>query len=151
MRKKKFLFFLKKKTRKTEPKFNISFHKWKNFILYAFVRSILATGCPYTAQGSIALQNQTTPTTWTAYTHSFTASSATPTLLFGFQLDGSNSFYLDNVSVIDTTLSSSELLSNPNFENSTTTVTGWILSCEATSCGHEADRITNNSEWNDQT
>ncbi|CAF1187646.1 unnamed protein product [Rotaria sp. Silwood1] len=95
----------------------------------------ISIACSNTSHGVLALQNQTTPTTWTSYSRSFTPTSAAPTLIFGFQIDGTNSFYLDTVSVIDSTLSSTQLLTNPNFENSTTTPTGWIISCEATTCG----------------
>ncbi|CAF0963910.1 unnamed protein product [Rotaria sp. Silwood1] len=106
----------------------------------------ISIACSNTGHGVLALQNQTTPTTWTSYSRSFTPTSAAPTLIFGFQIDGTNSFYLDTVSVIDSTLSSTQLLTNPNFENSTTTPTGWIISCEATTCGSSAASIVTNSQ-----
>ena len=41
-------------------------------------------------------------------------------------------YYLDSVSVIDNSAPLIQLLTNPSFENSTITITGWIQSCEST-------------------
>ncbi|CAF1122243.1 unnamed protein product, partial [Rotaria sordida] len=106
----------------------------------------ISIACSNTGRGVLAFQNQTTPTAWTSYSRTFTSTSASHTILFGFQTDGTNSFYLDTVSVVDSTLSSPQLLTNPNFENSTTTPTGWTVSCEATTCGLSAANIANSSQ-----
>jgi len=54
--------------------------------------------------------------------------------MFGFVGDGSGLRYwfLDNVSIVDVTAPSIQLLQNPSFENSTTTLTGWTQYCTST-------------------
>lgn len=53
---------------------------------------------------------------------------------FAFLCDGSGQryWYLDDVSVVDTANPSIELLQNPSFENSSSTLIGWIQSCTNT-------------------
>jgi hypothetical protein len=59
-----------------------------------------------------------------------------PTLIFGFQSASAAYNYLDDVSVVDNNAPSIELLINPSFENSTTSLTGWGTWCAtATDCG----------------
>lgn len=41
------------------------------------------------------------------------------------------SWILDNVSMIDNTMPSVELLSNPDFEDSTTSIPGWVRWCSS--------------------
>ena len=114
----------------------------KYYILYSlFVQFILAIVCSNAGHGSLVFQNQSTPTTWATYSYSFTAAKTAPTLVFGFQTDGTNSFYLDSVFVVDNNTPAQQLLSNPGFENSTTAPTGWITSCELALCGSSASRI----------
>ncbi len=62
---------------------------------------------------------------WTHYTTSFTANITEPYLYFEFVNDNQRQWWLDDVSVVDATAGSGNLLSNPSFENSSTTVTGW--------------------------
>jgi hypothetical protein len=59
-----------------------------------------------------------------------------PTLVFGFSNGGSAYTYLDDVSVTDSNAPSVELLTNPSFENSTTSLVGWGGWCATASlCG----------------
>ncbi len=59
-----------------------------------------------------------------------------PTLVFGF-LNGASAYsYLDDVSVVDTSAPSIQLLINPSFENSTSSLTGWGSWCATVAnCG----------------
>ncbi len=76
--------------------------------------------------------NGSIPSGWTSYSYNYSATETSPTLLFGFETDGTHTFYLDTVSVVDNSMPSIELLSNPNFENSTINATDWIEPCETT-------------------
>jgi hypothetical protein len=59
-----------------------------------------------------------------------------PTLIFGFSNANLGYNYLDDVSVVDNSAPSIQLLNNPSFENSTTTLTGWTTWCgNTTYCG----------------
>jgi hypothetical protein len=59
-----------------------------------------------------------------------------PTLIFGFSTGMSDYIYLDDVSVVDNNASSTQLLTNPSFENSTTLLNGWSTWCgNGTMCG----------------
>jgi len=63
--------------------------------------------------------------------------------LFGFKGSGGADYtYLDDVSVVDTSAPSVELLDNPSFENSTSTPTGWVTWCTSV-CGTGAGQVTN--------
>ena len=107
--------------------------------------SILAISCSNTGRGSLALQSGTTPTTWTSYTYSFTANKSVSTLLFGLATDGTNSFYLDSVSLVASSAPGTQLLTNPGFENSKSAPVGWTISCEMSTCGDNSTRIETNS------
>jgi hypothetical protein len=54
--------------------------------------------------------------------------------MFGFTADGNrqNAWFLDDVSIVDVTTPSSQLLQNPSFDNSTTALTGWTQYCTST-------------------
>lgn len=105
----------------------------------------IAIICTNTGRGSLLLQTGTTPTTWTSYTLSFTASQSISMLLFGFATDGTNRFYLDDVSFVATSAPGTQLLSNPSFENSNSVPVGWTISCEMSTCGENSTRIETNS------
>jgi hypothetical protein len=96
--------------------------------------------CSNTGHGSLAIQNGSTPTTWISYAYTFLATKTAPTLMFGFDTDGTNTFFLDSVSVVDNNAMGNQLLKNPGFENSTS-ATGWITSCDMITCGANATWI----------
>jgi hypothetical protein len=57
-------------------------------------------------------------------------------LVFAFYNGGSDYTYLDDVSVVDNSAPSIQLLVNPSFENSTSNLTGWTAWCAtAAVCG----------------
>jgi hypothetical protein len=60
---------------------------------------------------------------------------------------GGDYTYLDDVSVVDTSAPSIQLLDNPSFENSTSTPTGWVTWCTS-SCSYGAGQVTNTSCYN---
>ncbi len=69
------------------------------------------------------------------HTFSYTALTTAPTLQFGFRNDGGMDYsWVDDVSVVATSAPSVQLLTNPSFENSTSTPTGWMTWCQS-SCG----------------
>jgi hypothetical protein len=53
-------------------------------------------------------------------------------LVFAFYNGASDYTYLDDVSVVDNSAPSIQLLKNPSFENSTTNLTGWTTWCATT-------------------
>ena len=82
---------------------------------------------------------------WTYYSFNYTAPRSSLTLSFAVHGGpASEATYLDNVSVVDTSAPSVQLLRNPSFENSTLAPTGWSSwcssSCTKTGDGHS---ITN--------
>jgi hypothetical protein len=65
--------------------------------------------------------------------------------MFGFKGYGGMDYsYLDNVSVVDNSASSIQLLNNPGFENSTSSPTGWVQWCQS-ACGSGYGQVINNS------
>jgi hypothetical protein len=89
--------------------------------------------CSYNGQGTLAEFNGV-PLTWTQYQYNHTANTTALTLMFGFMGDGYGERYwfLDDVSVVDVTAPGVQLLQNPSFDNSTTTLTGWNQWCTST-------------------
>jgi hypothetical protein len=64
---------------------------------------------------------------WTQFANTYTANKTQPYLALGFANDNQRQWWLDGVSVIDTTAPAGNLLDNPSFENSSTAVTGWYI------------------------
>jgi hypothetical protein len=57
-------------------------------------------------------------------------------LVFAFSIGAADYIYLDDVSVVDNSAPSIQLLNNPSFENSTSNITGWTAWCATTgNCG----------------
>lgn len=71
---------------------------------------------------------------WTQYHFNYTATNSSHTISFGFQSENNREYYFDQSSIVATNDTSTELLSNPNFENSTVSLTGWTQAC-TNSCG----------------
>jgi hypothetical protein len=59
---------------------------------------------------------------------------AAPTYVFAFSGGAGDYNYLDSLSVVDINAPTIQLLNNPGFDNSTTTLTGWATWC-ASGCG----------------
>lgn len=86
-------------------------------------------GCTPIGRGVSLALNDSTPTIWTSYKINYTATNTLHTLSFGFQNENNREYYLDEVSVIDVNNPGVELLSNGNFENSTSNLTNWNQLC----------------------
>ena len=84
-----------------------------------------------------------TPTAWTQFRFNFTATSSTPTLTFRFDAGLDDEYFLDDVSVTNVNTPGTQLLTNPNFESSSSTIVGWSVGCSS-GCSNQAD-ITSGS------
>ncbi|CAF3307053.1 unnamed protein product [Rotaria socialis] len=80
---------------------------------------------------------------WTNQQFNYTATKTSPTLVFT-TVSTNRIFYLDSVSVVDTTNSSIELLQNPGFDNSSTALFDWLLWCSST-CGGSGGQLISSS------
>lgn len=101
----------------------------------------LAYNCSSAKSTSIANPNGNGNTTWVLYTGTYTANKTNPTLIFGFDANSAMFILLDDVSVVDTTNSSAQLLTNPSFETSLSGATGWTPWCTS-SCGGNGGNVT---------
>ena len=90
------------------------------------------------------LYYRTNPTTYTLQTYNYTASpSSIGMLSFSFYtVSGTYFWHLDDISVIDTNASSSEMLTNGDFEYGT--LDGWQQLCTQ-NCSSSPGIITNSS------
>ncbi len=100
--------------------------------------------CSSSAPALLDTLNGTANTSWTQYSYNYTATETTVWLTFG--VSGSSNVYmlLDDVSVVDTTNPSVNLLTNPSFENSPT-ATGWYSWCPSVCTSGGSGSITNTS------
>lgn len=104
----------------------------------------LAYNCAAAKPTSLASPTGSANTTWLLYSGTYTATKINPLLIFGF--DGSSSMFvaIDDVSVIDTTNPSAQLLASPSFENSSSTATGWTIWCSSTCGANWGGNVTTN-------
>lgn len=102
--------------------------------------SIATPTCSSAGRGTLAIFSGI-PTTWTQYRYNYTATAALHTIMFGFALDntGRRLWFLDNVSIVDVTIPTTQLLQNPSFDNSTMALTGWTQFCTHTCSGGSAN------------
>lgn len=75
--------------------------------------------------GSLATHDGSTDWGWTMFNYTYVANTTQPTLIFGFETDSSRRWRLDGVSVVSVSAPGSQLLQDPSFESSATTMTGW--------------------------
>ena len=94
--------------------------------------------CDDFGHGSIYQQFTASPSSWTQVTRSYLANYTDPLLIFGFQTSAGDTHYIDNVSVVDTTNLTIELLDNGGFSNTSTPLVGWNQWC-ATSCNNNGN------------
>jgi hypothetical protein len=106
---------------------------YKKNIVCLFVAT---PACSSSGYGTLAQFNGM-PLSWTMYEYNYTANTTAPTLMFSFRGDaaGGRVWFLDDVSVVAVTAPGIELLRNPSFDNSTTTLTGWTQWCTSTCPG----------------
>lgn len=64
--------------------------------------------------------------------------------MFGFQNENNRAYFLDTVSVVDNNATAVQLLMNPSFESSATTLVNWVQWCTST-CGGNPGAITSGS------
>jgi hypothetical protein len=85
------------------------------------------------------------PSSYTQETYNYNASSTgTATLQFGFATTAANKHaYLDDVSIVDTNASNSEMLINGGFENDT--LVGWQLICTSSCSTGSSGAISTSS------
>ncbi|CAF0811738.1 unnamed protein product [Adineta steineri] len=81
---------------------------------------------------SVAKYETDTVTNWTQYIYNYTATTTFPILIFGVDASAEIYIMIDDVSVVDITGTSVELLKNSDFEYSSTTLTGWSVWCKST-------------------
>ncbi|CAF1480221.1 unnamed protein product [Adineta steineri] len=81
---------------------------------------------------SVAKYETDTVTNWTQYIYNYTSTTTFPILIFGVDASAEMYIMIDGVSVVDITDTSVELLKNSDFENSSTTLTGWSVWCKST-------------------
>ncbi|CAF1451577.1 unnamed protein product [Adineta ricciae] len=84
------------------------------------------------------LTSSTTDVSSTSSTSTTTSASTTsiePTLRFIFDGGPADCSYLDNISITDNNAPSVQLLSNPSFENSTSSPVGWSVANSSTCQG----------------
>ncbi len=108
---------------------------------FFIVFSRIATSCS-TPTSTIFYFNGA-PTTYTQETYTYTAStSGTAVLEFGFYGSCGNKIeYIDDVSIVDTNASNSEMLINGDFENGT--LVGWQQLCTSSCQMSSFGSITN--------
>jgi len=89
--------------------------------------------CSSAGHGTLATFNGA-PLNWTQYQYNFTAYKTAHTIMFGFTSDssGQRAWFLDTVSVVAFIVNATELIQNPGFENSSTTLTDWTQYCTNT-------------------
>ncbi|CAF3537037.1 unnamed protein product [Rotaria sp. Silwood1] len=104
---------------------------YQNLQTIVAVRSL---ACSPTGRGISLSLSDSTPSSWTQYQFTYTAATTLAVLLFGFQNENNRKYYLDTASVVDNSASTTQLLKNPGFESSTTTLTDWVQYCTST-CG----------------
>lgn len=94
--------------------------------------------------GSLITHNGDNDFSWTLYNYTYVANTTQPSLIFGFEIDNNRKWRLDTVSVTDVIAPGTQLLQNPNFENSSSTFTGWNET-EVSCGGSSAAQIETNS------
>jgi hypothetical protein len=111
--------------------------------LYIYIFSFADTSCSVPTTTTMSYSDA--PTVYTNETYSFTGSlTGTGLLEFGFYSQTSSLFWhLDDVSIIDTNASNSEMLTNGGFEAST--LNGWQVLCSSTNCKPPSGSILTNT------
>lgn len=111
--------------------------------IIGIIHYLLGTVCSWAFSGSL-LNRTTTVSTWTQFQYNYMALSSRPILIFAFRGSGSASYGLDEVSVTDVTSPGVEILQNPSFENSSSSLPGWVTWCQS-SCGGTPGQVSSSS------
>lgn len=104
----------------------------------------IAYNCGASKPSSLGAPSGNANTTWTQFINTYTATKTNPVLMFG--IDGATSIFalLDDVSVVDTSNPSVELLNNPSFESSLSSTIGWTTWCASSCSSGTAGNVTVN-------
>ena len=89
----------------------------------------IATICTSIGRGNLGLLTGYASSSWTDYSYTFTASKTEHFLIFGFEAEFNRSWLMDNTSLIENVPPFSEILQNPDFELSNTSLPGWHQWC----------------------
>ncbi len=94
------------------------------------IKYIVATVCSTTGLGT--LLHQFGVSAWTQYSYNYTATTTVPFLSFAFTNGPVSYSYLDDISVVDNSAPSIELLDNSSFDNSTSMPPiDWVTWCSS--------------------
>jgi len=93
---------------------------------------MMCTGGNSFSSGVLATQSGTNPSFWTQYNYTYVAATTSPILMFAFVTNINHNYFLDTVSVTAIAAPSVELLQNPSFEDPTTRLNHWVVSCNST-------------------
>lgn len=101
--------------------------------------------CSTNRRGNLGIINGTATTSWMQYRYNFTSTISTHTIIFGFDLGNNDRYLLDNVSIRDATNGTgAQLLMNPSFESSSSTIPNWSVLCSS-GCGANAAKVVSGS------
>ena len=99
--------------------------------------------CLRSNTGNLASHDGSVLASWRQFSSTYVANTTLSYLSFGFETDNKRTFWLDGVSVVDTTTPGVQLLVNPSFENSTSDLTGWTV--QQGCCNSAAAQINHTS------
>ena len=88
-------------------------------------------------RGDLLSLSGSPPSSWTQYRFNITATSTAHTIFFRFDVSNSDRYYMDTVSVTNVNTPGTEILTNPSFESSSTSLVGWSSS-STIGCGSTA-------------
>ena len=98
--------------------------------IYSFIS---AFSCAAALPTIITTVSGATSLGYTQYTYNYTATKTVPMLAFAVSAGNNVLTYVDDIAVVDT-VTSTQLLTNPSFESSSTYPAGWVIWCSS-SCG----------------
>ncbi|CAF0964115.1 unnamed protein product [Rotaria sordida] len=87
------------------------------------------TRCSSRGHGNLGLLSGYASSSWTSYSYTYTATKSEHILIFGFKAAINRTWLIDDISVVDNALPSNQLLNNPSFEDSNTSISNWVQWC----------------------
>jgi hypothetical protein len=91
----------------------------------------IAFTCYTTRPASIVTMKDDSNLAWNQYTYTYTATKVEPIVVFRMYMENNIYILLDDTSVVATADPSVQLLDNPDFQNSSSSPTGWNLWCQS--------------------
>ena len=121
---------------------------YRIFCEYCRIIHIASPTCSTSGHGNLSIFT-TSVNTWTQYQYNRTAIATASIIVFGYIEDPGGGakryWYLDDVSVVDVTNTSVQLLQNPSFDNSITALTGWTQYCTSVCPTGQAGQVINST------